>query len=280
MRAHEAIVVLSLSSVVLGGCALDSAALPPSSTGMDAGADTAAGDGGDVGVDVALDVGADVALDTTADAEMPFVPVYTLTPGADTCPDGWEYAGFADGCLELRSGCGAEQSSLILDPPVSPWQEIRGYVRGLQGQTPDAFARDPTSLDDVYVDGISITTAETPRRHLWTFAAGLYKATSRGCGNCCPCDNGRAAPDLVGDNWTCETGNDSADWMNGAPIYLTDVLWDADGDAHGPGCTPVAEPGWFEVRLDEPTTAQIEVRIMADSCDDKVSLTALELEVR
>ena len=92
---------------------------------------------------------------------------------------------------------------------------------------------------------------------------------------------GQLVAGFVGDNWTCETGNDTNSYINdGTPYYLSDVLWDADGDAHGPGCERVTDPGWFEVRLPAPTTAQIEVRIMASSCDDKVTLTDLILEVR
>jgi hypothetical protein len=210
------------------------------------------------------------------DAGPPYRPLFTLDP--TDCPSEWDDAGYVDGCVEERFDCDDAQSSFFVDPG-GPWQELRGFVRGLQGQTPDGFAGGLVDLDDVYVDGISITT-EAPRQHLWTFAAGLYKPTSPGDGNACPCDNGDPPPAIVGDRWTCETGNDMDSFVNMGPIYLDDVLWDADGDAHGDGCTPVAAPGWFHVRLPAPTTARIEVRIMADSCDDRVTLTALELEVR
>jgi hypothetical protein len=271
VRVVTSVLVLGLASA----CSVDSKALPPDGT-MDAMADTGSADSG------AMDA---EAMDTTtgdsmpADAEAPFVTAFVLEPGETTCPAGWDYAGFANSCVGSRGGCEPVSSSFFVDPPVTPWQEIRGYVRGLQGQTPDAFHQDSSgdTLDDVYVVGVSITT-ETPREHIWTFAAGLHKPTSRS-GNACPCDNGPAPPAFVGDQWTCETGNDQPDFRNEL-IYLSDVLWDADGDAHGADCVPVMEPGWFEARLPAPTDARIEVRIMTGSCDDNVSVTDLELEVR
>jgi hypothetical protein len=209
----------------------------------------------------------------------PFVPLYTLVAGRDPCPEGFQLAGFADACEPVERTCGPLSVSILLDPPVSPWQELRGRVRGLQGQSSDAFSPDGTTLDEVYVDGVSITT-EPPRRHLWTFAAGLMKSARPGNGNTCPCDNGDPAPALVGDAWTCETGNDAEldVYQNMAPIYVSDVLWDADGDAHGAGCAP--STGEFLARLDEPTTQRVEIRLMRDSCDDRVVITELELEIR
>ncbi len=209
----------------------------------------------------------------------PFVPLYSLVAGVDPCPTGFVDAGFAEACEGAERTCEPLSTSILITPTVSPWQELRGRVRGLQGQSSDAFFPSATSLDEVYVDGVSITT-EPPRRHLWTFAAGLMKSSRPDNRNCCPCDNGAAPPSLVGDSWTCETGNDEVVdvYDNMAPTYTTDVLWDADGDAHGAGCAPASE--WFVARLDEPTTARVEVRLMRDSCDDRVVITELELEIR
>lgn len=278
-------------AVLVTACSLETSALSRARDGSDGGVTVADGgratrDGGDRRADGGGRDGGPPDVDDagggvdagTPDAGPAFERVFTLDPGALTCPSGWIYAGFADACREVRTTCGDEQSSIYVDPG-HPWQEVRGFVRGRQGQTPDAFDPRGTSLDDVYVDGVSITVG-TPRRHVWTFAAGLYDGPSPGDSSACPCNNGQPPPPIVGDNWTCETGNDATDFLNVGPIYLDDVLWDADGDAHGAGCVPVAEPGWFEVTLPAPTTDPIEVRIMSDSCDDNVVVTDLLLEVR
>jgi len=243
----------------------------------------------DASFDASADVGADVGLPDTiastldggtvdAAADPPWETAFRLTPGPETCPPGFVFAEWAGGCKEESRDCAGWQVSIFVDPPVTPWQEIRGRVRGLQGQTPDAFLRDATSLDAVYVDGVSITT-EAPRQHIWTFAAGLMKPDRGPSGNSCPCDNGYPAPALLGDAWTCETGNDANTYENRL-IYTEDVLWDADGDAHGAGCALVTDPGEFYVRLAEPTEARIEIRLMADDCDDNVAIVELDLDVR
>lgn len=216
------------------------------------------------------------ALD--ADPTRPWQPAFRLEPGPDTCPEGFAFAEWAGGCTDVNGASPGWQISIFVDPPVTPWQEVRGRVRGLQGQTPDAFIRDATSLDAVYVDGVSITT-EAPRQHIWTFAAGLMKPDRGPSGNSCPCDNGYPAPAMLGDAWTCETGNDANSYENRL-IYTEDILWDADGDAHGAGCLRVTDPGEFHVRLAEPTTARIEIRLMADDSDDNVAIIQLDLDVR
>ncbi len=222
---------------------------------------------------------ATTGVDADANGPGPFVPLYSWVAGRDPCPEGFSPADFAVACEGSMRTCDSLATSILIPPTVSPWRELRGRVRGLQGQSSDAFSPAGTTLDEVYVDGVSITT-EPPRQHLWTFAAGLMKSSTPGCDNCCPCDNGNPPPPLVGDAWTCETGNDAVEdvFDNSTPTYTTDVLWDADGDAHGAGCAPATE--WFVARLPEPTTARVEVRLMRDSCDDRVVITELELEIR
>ena len=63
------------------------------------------------------------------------------------------------------------------------------------------------SIDDNYVDGVSITVSITtktiPRQHIWTYAAGV---TDSNMG--CPCNNNTnvMVPDHVGSNYYCESG--------------------------------------------------------------------------
>lgn len=190
------------------------------------------------------------------------------------CPGEWDFDSRSGGCWIDRPSCEGESRAFFVDAPIAEWSELRGFVRGYQFQTPDGFDTGATSLDDHYVDGVSITTG-MPRRHLWTLGVGLYQPTGMS-GNSCPCDNGPAPPAIVGTNWTCETGNDAPTYVNMPIWYLDDLLW--DGDAHVAGCAP-ASP-WFVSPLATPSRDPIEVRIMVDQCDDNLAIVAMRLFVR
>ena len=55
------------------------------------------------------------------------------------------------------------------------YSQVCGRVIGYQDRTPGAFEpyyRDRSiTIDDVYVEGVSITHGRSPRQHIWTFAA-------------------------------------------------------------------------------------------------------------
>ena len=105
----------------------------------------------------------------------------------------------------------------------SPYTEVCGYVAGYQYKTTDAFNGKGASIDSPYVDGVSITHG-TPRKHIWTYAAGLGEARTDGFA--CPCNEG--GPDDVAnfafDDWYCESGNPSANILY--EFFPNDVLWD------------------------------------------------------
>ena len=63
-------------------------------------------------------------------------------------------------------------------PTVRQYSKVCGRVTGYHVATPGAFHivhlminTPPSSLDDIYVDGVSVTHG-SPRTHIWTFAAG------------------------------------------------------------------------------------------------------------
>ena len=78
------------------------------------------------------------------------------------------------------------------------YDNICGQAKAYQKGSTDAFRPTVQSIDGVYVDGISITLG-SPRKHVWTYAAGLsddydYKATIPG----------PSPPAFVGNDYYCE----------------------------------------------------------------------------
>ena len=66
-------------------------------------------------------------------------------------------------------------------PTRRQYSKVCGRVIDYQVATPGAFRIDrvtppPSSLDDIYIDGVSVTHGH-PRQHIWTFAAGVTEGT-------------------------------------------------------------------------------------------------------
>ena len=71
------------------------------------------------------------------------------------------------------------------------YSRVCGRVTGYQDSSPDAFRPyyndQSRTIDDPYVDGVSLTYGFSPRKHIWTFAAGVEDV-----GNSpyhCPCSS-------------------------------------------------------------------------------------------
>ncbi len=69
------------------------------------------------------------------------------------------------------------------------YSRVRGKVKAYQYYSPDAFyqyySNRALTIDDVYVDGVSLTHGQNPRKHIWTFANALDEVHSNQL--VCPC---------------------------------------------------------------------------------------------
>ena len=187
-----------------------------------------------------------------------------MTNTSRTCPRGLTLTTVSSTrmCRGGRRGRGC--NPLTFPTHSLPYTKVCGRARGYQLGTPDAFyntmAYRQTSLDGYYADGLSVTSG-SPRKHIWTFAAGITKDSSfdRGMKNC-PCSAphpGIAAPSFVGENYFCESG-DTGSWSYGQ-WYLDDPLWDSHGCLSGSTCCDRGGP-WFTNTLSQEVSDDIEVR--------------------
>ena len=157
-----------------------------------------------------------------------------------------------------ESGC-----SSITYSTGTPYNRTRGLVRGYQKGTPDGFRAsrdDGFRINDPYVDGISITMGN-PRRHIWTYAAGLT-SNGRYPNNNCPCavTPGSNPPIFVGKNYYCSSG--CPDFPERDHIYADTPLWQGTECTQGKDscCTNVGLP-WFYREFPAYQNDDIEVRI-------------------
>ena len=90
----------------------------------------------------------------------------------DKCPGRWEKIPLL-GRNMCRSTISHRCSSYIYNNQGIHYNDIRGMVIGYQKGYTTAFSRwHGKDINDAYVDGVSITIG-SPRKHVWTYAAGL-----------------------------------------------------------------------------------------------------------
>ena len=137
---------------------------------------------------------------------------------------------------------------------------VCGRARGYQkGETLAIYGSHRTfsrTIDEDYVDGLSITYSSNPRQHIWTFASGRGERNSDQLN--CPCSvNGGYSPSFVGNNYYCESGS----WYNRnyGTYFFNDTLWDGAGCVDN-CCDDTTQP-WFYRQLNQTTQDDIEARI-------------------
>ena len=187
-------------------------------------------------------------------------------------------------CDRFNSSSGGCNSTFFNTHGIS-YQHICGQVRGYQYRIADGiYPNDDNSnnsIDGYYVDGVSITHGNNPRKHIWSYICGqLEHGTNH---QNCPCNNVSEAtlPSYVGNDYYCESG---AGLNNGWPNdVFTDILWDGQ---NCPGieatcCTSPKMP-WFLKTLSNFVTDNIEVRLCSSQGypDEATPIDIIELLVR
>ena len=203
------------------------------------------------------------------------VAYVNMSQSGATCPQGLTQRNFLELtlCGNLGLGCRSTAFSTL----GLSYSQVCGQLRGYQFYAPDAFGNYNAyarTIDEVYVDGVSITYGSAPRKHIWTYANGDFLGNGVAS---CPCNNGSSAiiaPPFVGSDYYCETGNNVNVWTNTNILYSNDTLWDGQQcpGVEAPCCTQPNMP-WFNKTLSETTTEDIELRVCRGVEED----TPLEL---
>ena len=173
------------------------------------------------------------------------------------------------------------------------YKKVCGRVIGYQYYSTDAFEpflRYRPTIDNTYVDGVSITYGCNPRQHIWTFASARHEDGRRSeLRHICPCSNigvnyDWEIPRFVGSDYFCETANRA--YFNDNPNKFTylvdDPLWDGKGCGPDSTCCDGAGKPWFCKDLPQPTTDDIEVRLCASDArnDEDVAVEIIELYIQ
>jgi hypothetical protein len=168
---------------------------------------------------------------------------------------------------------------------------VCGRIIGYQIGSTNVFHGQQLSIDEPYVDGVSMTYG-MPRRHIWTFAVGISEMIAIGAETLsCPCALSGTGiqlqhpPVFVGDNnYFCESGNPLTSFESTNVFrYTDDPLWDGES-CEGQCCNNAnySSPPWFSVTLPVATSEDIEVRICAnqETNNEDVAIGLLEIYVQ
>ena len=141
----------------------------------------------------------------------------------------------------------------------------------------------PKEIHENYLDGVSLTYGNNPRKHIWSFAAALDEvATVRTCN--CKCTRSTTAadaispPSFVGGDYFCDTG--SANKYTSGQFYGGNPLW--DGAGCGPEndcCLKQKNSPWFFKKLQSSTSEDIEMRVCCDTSPSYKDVLIEQIEI-
>ena len=171
------------------------------------------------------------------------------------------------------------------------YSQVCGKIIAYQFGGADSFGLYPASMvgtktiDEGYLDGVSLTYSRNPRKHIWSFAAANDEVGTLNFANC-PCINvGLAArstppPDFVGNDYFCDTGSGEGVRIN--HLFSADPLWDGAGCGPANFCCSLNNPPWFFKQLQSPTSEDIEMRVCGneDRCNEDVRIEQIEFYVQ
>ncbi len=149
------------------------------------------------------------------------------------------------------------------------YSKVCGRIIAYQRGSSDAFRtyfdnNTTVSIDDGYVDGVSLTHGQSPRQHIWTFANGIDE--TRFDADACPCSipdrYTGAVPPFIGQDYFCESGSQEPFMPD--VFFSNDSLWDGQGCGSNSICCEFNNPQWFCKQLPQPTTDNIELRLCAN----------------
>ena len=170
------------------------------------------------------------------------------------------------------------------------YRSVCGRIIGYQFGSPSGFYTplvSGNSIDGPYLEGVSLTHGQSPRKHIWSFANALEEATGFDRNrHICPCSNPASTmqqyiPNFVGNDYFCDSGIPD-DWRSNI-FYPDDPLWDGQGCGLQSTCCTFNSPPWFCKELPQPTNDDIEVRICADQepyRDEDSPIELIELYVQ
>ena len=203
-----------------------------------------------------------------------------MTRHKENCP-----TGFREMTPSGKRICGGRGRGCVSTSFIShgvEYSRVCGRIIGYQFGSTNAFLyyyqKEP-SIDSYFLDGI-VLTYSSPRRHIWSFAAGgnKYRYTP----NCCPCNSDHFSgiiPPYIQNDYFCDSGYTYS--SESPTYYINDPLWDGAGCVKG-FCCQFNSPPWFCKDLPHPTSEDIELRLCLSesTSNEDVALEVVDIYIQ
>ena len=212
-----------------------------------------------------------------------------MSDSTQECPSNWTEISSPVRTCGRPTSSGPSCPSVLFSTGSLQYRRVCGRAIGFQDGSADAFRRAggqadsyTMSVDSFYVDGLSVTYGGVPRTHIWTYAVGATESNNgANYPTDCPCTdstNTVPAPDFVGNNYFCESGNRGLGLGERTTFFESDPVWDGE-QCEEDCCGNGKSPPWFSVTLPSLTTDDIEVRICGDESTDNEDTPVQLLEI-
>ena len=201
------------------------------------------------------------------------------------CPSGLRERVHSDQRLCGRDNDEPYCSRVFFNVNSVKYDQVCGKIIAYQYGSPASFninSSSSISIDEIYLDGASLTYGKNPRKHIWSFAAALDQVGTLPSCNC-PCTNNTSAaeatppPDFVGKDYFCDTG--SADKYKFDHLYVDNPLWDGAGCGPDNTCCSLNNPPWFFKQLQSSTSEDIEMRVCCDQPHENEDIYIEQIEL-
>ena len=150
-----------------------------------------------------------------------------------------------------------------------PYTHVSGRVYAYKHNRGNGTFNTNYSINEPYVDGVSITTAldpGRPRQHIWTFAASYIDPMATNP-DATPPPPPPEATSIIGDNYFCDGADEST--LDDNEDLTQYPLWDGEScTEQAATCCPVGNPV-FCTMLPYQTNSDIELRVCADGENDE-----------
>ena len=207
-----------------------------------------------------------------------------MTDSNQRCPSGFRLI------TSPKRTCGTPGSGCVHTTfPLNgvKYSRVCGKIIAYQYSSPEGFGpyyhNNNLTIDDPYVDGVSLTHGQDPRKHIWTFVNA--KDESRSKYFTCPCTSTDKAyagvvPPFIGQDYFCDTGSESPPRIG--YFYRSDPLWDGSGCGTTSSCCTFNNPPWFCKQLLQPTSDDIEMRVClnAPNTNEDIALEHVDIYVQ
>lgn len=180
-----------------------------------------------------------------------------------TCPSGYTEINISSNSSHTRACRRASPATNCISnyfPVQQPYTQVLGRIIGYQYGAPFAYYYGSRGIDQEYVDGYSITHGQSPRKHIWTFAAGSDDVSVHNSWVCpCSASSLSVSPSFVGPDYFCETANHKKTYTYDTPFY-DHPLWDGQKCGAKSDCCKFHNPPWFCKLLSQPVVDPVELR--------------------